>query len=288
MAVLLASQVLTGKGFAQETLGEYPVLTYQTHWLGNSFPGLGSHGEGQWVQNHMEALHVTPDGVAIAVTHWDEAGRCVGLYREGRTNNQVLKQYDGRGGAQGLGMGEPPSRCVAAVEDFIYVVNTEGTLLRFRWLSPDIDSARYDTQLEGVAKAHALDARGEHLVIVTHAGQVQVRNRRTLELQSSFTLVHARDVIITPQATLWMLVGDRIIQRSMSGESLSGEIADAGNLLRSRWHLMGDCLWRTMGLDSKYCFTSWGRTLGWSGHSVKRAGLPPANLGWWRMTSFGG
>ncbi len=53
-------------------------LQYRTSWVGNSFGG----GE-KWVQNFTEALLVAPDGTLYTNSTWDEAGREVGVYRDG-------------------------------------------------------------------------------------------------------------------------------------------------------------------------------------------------------------
>ena len=54
-------------------------LRYTTSWLGNSFGGGPD-----WVQNFAESLCVLPDGTCVVGSFWDEAGREVGLYKDGR------------------------------------------------------------------------------------------------------------------------------------------------------------------------------------------------------------
>jgi sugar lactone lactonase YvrE len=54
-------------------------LVYSTSWIGNS------HGGGEsWVQQDIKGMLVTPDGTVYANVDWDEAGREVGVYRNGR------------------------------------------------------------------------------------------------------------------------------------------------------------------------------------------------------------
>ena len=54
-------------------------LDYSVSWLGNSFGGSP-----HWVQQDIAALHVTPDGTVYTNIPWDEGGRNVGVYKEGR------------------------------------------------------------------------------------------------------------------------------------------------------------------------------------------------------------
>jgi hypothetical protein len=55
------------------------MLTHRTSWVGNSEganPG--------WVQNHIAALAVAPDGTVYTASEWDEGSREMGIYRDGR------------------------------------------------------------------------------------------------------------------------------------------------------------------------------------------------------------
>lgn len=68
-----------------ETLNNLPTKTYQvaqkpaykTSWLGNTFGGQ------KWVQIQMAGMYVAPDGKVYVNSHWDEAGREVGIYQNG-------------------------------------------------------------------------------------------------------------------------------------------------------------------------------------------------------------
>lgn len=82
---------------------EENVLTYTTHWVGNTFEGAGPNGYGRWVQNYVDEIEVTPDGSVITASAWDEAGRCTGIYKDGNVNRDLLKQYNGKGGHKAWG-----------------------------------------------------------------------------------------------------------------------------------------------------------------------------------------
>lgn len=55
-------------------------LDYRTSWVGNT---LG-FGNGRWVPNAVEDIAVTPEGVVVTNTEWDEAGGEITLIRDGK------------------------------------------------------------------------------------------------------------------------------------------------------------------------------------------------------------
>jgi hypothetical protein len=59
--------------------------------VGDSLAGDGgANGEGFWVQNGADEIEVTADGTVVAGVGWDEAGRCVGLYKDGHISGDVI------------------------------------------------------------------------------------------------------------------------------------------------------------------------------------------------------
>ena len=82
-------------------------LRYTTSWLGNSFGGGAD-----WVQNFAESLCVLADGTCVVGSFWDEAGREVGLYKDGRPVGK-LEHTHMRGG-----------KAIAAGKTFIFYAHT--------------------------------------------------------------------------------------------------------------------------------------------------------------------
>ncbi len=89
--------------FSPILAGDFPRTIHappgqvQTSWVGHSFGGHGGpNGFGYWVQNASARSVVTPDGTMIVGIDWDEAGRCVGLYKDGRVNRVLLKAEGGK------------------------------------------------------------------------------------------------------------------------------------------------------------------------------------------------
>jgi len=66
-------------GASSAVCASTPQLAYTTSWIGNSFGG----GD-KWVQQDIKGMIVTPDGTVYANVEWDEAGREVGVYKEGQ------------------------------------------------------------------------------------------------------------------------------------------------------------------------------------------------------------
>ena len=77
-------------------------LTYTTHWLGNTFGGGDS-----WVQNYAEGLAVAADGTCYVCSEWDEGGREIGIYRDGKVVGKVEETHGwGRGGGQAVAVSD--------------------------------------------------------------------------------------------------------------------------------------------------------------------------------------
>lgn len=92
-------------GSISGTLKKLPTTNYQvstkpsykTSWIGNTFSGS------KWVQIQMAGMYVTPEGKVYINSHWDEAGREVGIYQ----NGDVIGKFDdlhGWGRLGGIGI----------------------------------------------------------------------------------------------------------------------------------------------------------------------------------------
>ncbi|MBY0459891.1 MAG: SMP-30/gluconolactonase/LRE family protein, partial [Gemmataceae bacterium] len=84
-----------------------PPLKYTTTWIGNTFGG----GK-EWVQNFAEDLCMLPDGTCVVGSFWDEAGREVGLYKDGKPVG-MLEHTHMRGG-----------KAVAATAKWVFYAHT--------------------------------------------------------------------------------------------------------------------------------------------------------------------
>jgi hypothetical protein len=194
-------------------------LRHATSWVGNSFGGDGGeNGAGYWVQNGVDEIEVTPDGTVFAGISWDEAGRCAGLYKEGRVNRALLKEHDGRGKESAWGWGTA-NGAVAASGEHLYLANAGKRLLRFRWKPGDLDSAHFVDEVEIGGEAVGLAARGDRIIVVYGDG-VETRRAGDLSPIGRFAVAGARDVAIEADGRLWVLAGNSVGHRTAEGKDL--------------------------------------------------------------------
>lgn len=80
-------------------------LDYTTSWAGNTFSG-GNFGPNmimKHVQNDIESIYVTPDGLVYTNTGWDEGGRSLTTFKNGQIVNplNVVNDKQRRRGQRG-------------------------------------------------------------------------------------------------------------------------------------------------------------------------------------------
>ena len=126
-----------------------------------------------WVQNGADEIEVTPDGTVFAGVDWDEAGRCAGLYKDGKVNRVLLKERDGKGQETAWGWGTA-NNAVAAGGELLYVANAGKKLLRFRWTPGDLDSARFVDEVDTERRGGRPGRPGRRVVVV-YKDAVEVR-----------------------------------------------------------------------------------------------------------------
>jgi len=68
----------------------------------------------------------------------------------------------------------------------------------------------------------------QSLVLIRKSGEVQVRKTTDLSLVRTFRIEGARDVVIAPDGTLWVIVGSRVERYALDGKRLPGIITDVG------------------------------------------------------------
>jgi hypothetical protein len=217
-ALILAS-------FAAPACGEYrpPPGAYRTSWVGNSFGGDGGpNGTGYWVQNGAARMSVAADGTVFCGVEWDEAGRCAGLYKDGKVNRVLLKERDGKETAWGWGTA---NNAVAVAGDHLYVANKGKKLLRFKWRPGDLDSARFVDEVGTKAEAVGLTARGDRIVVV-YKDEVEVRKATDLSVERAFQVKGARDATLAADGGVWVLAGNEVRRYSVEGEAAPAALPD--------------------------------------------------------------
>ncbi|MEJ0003505.1 MAG: hypothetical protein WDN30_08030 [Pararobbsia sp.] len=107
------------------------MLDYRTTWIGNTYGGAAGHGaDAQWVPIDVEAIAVTPDGMLLTNTPWDEAGGEIGAWRNAQ----------GIFGTQTHGWGNSGGDAIAVNDQYVYAsmsIGNEGGGLVGRGDYPD-------------------------------------------------------------------------------------------------------------------------------------------------------
>ena len=202
--------------------------TLTTSWVGNSFPGQGGHASGKWVPNFCDEIEVTPDGTVVSHSTWDEAGRCIGLFKDGAVNTSLVRQFNGKGGHKSWGWGTA-GRAMAIDGDALFAINLDGHLMRFTWKPDDIDSTQYTSHVEVGGQAVGLNARTGRLVACMEDGTVRFFDQQTLAEQSRFTVPGAIDVALEDGGTLWVLARDGLRRYQVDGTVIGAPLAGAGS-----------------------------------------------------------
>jgi hypothetical protein len=78
-----------------------PRLAYRTSWIGNTFGGGG-----KWVQDHIAAMYVAPDGTCYTQAEWDEGQGDSSMYRDGDKVGMLENSGPGQGGTAITGDGK--------------------------------------------------------------------------------------------------------------------------------------------------------------------------------------
>ncbi len=94
---------------------------YRTSWIGNSYGGLNPEtGKGQWVQQDIAAICVTPDGTVYTNVPWEEGGGNCMMYKDGKMLGHAGHTH---------GWGFNGGKAVAVNDKYVYIAlrgNNEG------------------------------------------------------------------------------------------------------------------------------------------------------------------
>ncbi len=230
-------------------------LDYSVSWLGNSFAGTPD-----WVQQDIEAMCVTPDGTVYTNVGWDEGGRNVGVYKDGKVIGDARHTH---------GWGYNGGRAIAVNSKYVFIaqqMDNEGGGLKdestwppkgFSWqgisrrLRSDISKgAPFESGKGGagdtLAKSFLAVAQlpeGDKSAILglcatedrlyvsdPQSKTVKVYDAETMALLLSWPLQDQGPMVLDGARTLWILQGGaspRIARYSLEGKKLDGQISFA-------------------------------------------------------------
>lgn len=105
-----------------------------TSWIGNTFGGRN----GEWIPHGMQAMAVAPDGTVYTGSHWEEDGREVAGYKDGKVFGPNPLTHGGGGGGP---------LAMAADDSYVYATGVKDHVSTLRrWSRASFDGANFDAQ----------------------------------------------------------------------------------------------------------------------------------------------
>ncbi len=208
---------------------------YITSWIGNSFGG----GE-KWVQIQVSGMYVAPDGTIYTNSLWDEAGREVGIYRNG----------DVIGKAEDLhGWGRNGGVAITADKKYIYVAMKQSAIDEKKdgfppkgtdWYcvrrydlngkpAPFANGKGWDKSMLVVSnnsEVTGLATLGSELFVSdSAANKVRVYDADTMQELRSFNLAKPGNIAVDKTGNLWIIQDNQVVSYSKQGKQLPEAIS---------------------------------------------------------------
>ncbi len=182
---------------------------YTACFVGNTFHGGGNNGFGDWVQNGADEIEVAPNGLVVAGCGWDEAGRCAGLYRDGKPNNVLLKQEDVHETAWGW---NTANNAISIYGSDVYIANTGKRLLVFSGDPEDFDSFTIQREAKLIDDPLSLNVNGTY-VAVGYKNSFSLISPKTLKAIARCSVgkdSELRDLLLSDDNAIWAIVDNKI------------------------------------------------------------------------------
>ena len=184
------------------------TLDYTSSWIGNSLPGNGTtpHAR-QAVPLDADSIYATPDGKVFTNTSWDEGGRVVSIFKDGK----LISPLDDTNNSQNWNEGGGDA--IAADSKYIYKSNTVGgtnggqglSILNVADLTPASVSL---TGSNTLGNSYAVDgiaiSKGKIYITENDFNVVDVFDRKTLALIDSISIQNPVRIAVDSQGGLWI------------------------------------------------------------------------------------
>ena len=220
LQLLLLSNLLSFTAFvsAQE------LTNITKSFIGNTFTGAN----GKWVSNHAEEVDIASDGTMITGSDWDEAGRTIGVYKDGQLIAHP-KQFDGNGGHVGCSGWGTGGSAIAVDDNYLYVNNCAGQIMRFNRANNYSYVDLVNTDMVGWIPAQGMTVSGSFLYLILPNGMVQKRSVSNLGTVSlSFTVTGGWDIAVDNTGNIWVLTATEVLKYSPTGVYTGVKIAQSG------------------------------------------------------------
>ncbi|AFY55048.1 hypothetical protein Riv7116_2540 [Rivularia sp. PCC 7116] len=239
LSAALAVSIIVAIHFDGKVAPAASSTRYTTSWIGNSFGG----GD-KWVQIQISGMYVAPDGTIYTNSEWDEAGREVGIYKNG----------DVVGKAEDLhGWGRSGGVAITANDKYIYVAMEQSEIGQKKagyppkgtnWycvrrydlngkIAPFSNGKGWDKSMlivntKDEVKGLATVSR-ELFVSDKSANKVRVYNTETMQELRSFNVAEPGNIAVDKKGDLWIIANNEIVHYSKQGKQLPGIISGLEN-----------------------------------------------------------
>jgi hypothetical protein len=249
-AVLLAALLWAHQPYAETAKPFPPPGTYERSTIGNSFgpsgnqitQGSGGYGDGQWVQDYVGDMAVSPDGTVFNETLWDEGAHGLGLYKNGQPNSVPVAAFDSpdRGhnfNSQGTAVCVDGSRFFTA-SSYKRSSDTIPVLLRFTWKPGDVNSAQYsgDVPLTEIATSISC-ANGK--ILVGYPDKIELRDETSMQLSASFPANDIKSVLLAPDGSFWVIAANAVQHLQANGNDTGVSLPNIGAPASLAWSNTG-------------------------------------------------
>jgi len=240
----------TGKG---KPNAAQPTLNYTVSWVGNTFAEAD-----QWVQMDASTLAVASDGTVYGNVFWEESGRNVGMYKDGKCIGNAGHTH---------GWGYEGGEAVAVNDKYLFIaqhVDNEGGGLRSpnSWPAKGKGWTGISRRLRNGSAAPFAGGKGgdgntptacflpinefnekapvaiigmaatnEKLCTTDAAGKIRLFDPNTMTQTAEFTVPHVGPIAMASDASLWMIshadgeVPATIVHYAITGQALRQTIS---------------------------------------------------------------
>jgi sugar lactone lactonase YvrE len=220
-----------------------PAVSYKTSWIGNTFGG-GS----KWVQNFIDGMYVASDGTVYTNSGWDEAGREVGIYKNGDVIGKASELHGwGRGGgvavtanSKYLYVAMKQEHSGNAGEEYPPSGTTWYAVRRYNLSgvpAPFKGGRGYDKSMLIISKSGQVtglaNAGSELYVSDSTANRIRVFNTETMAELRSWSFARPLGITVDGLGNLWIIQAKeasnraKILRYAKTGKLLPQQLTDA-------------------------------------------------------------
>jgi len=235
LALLVATTAVAGPELWRRLAHAHPTTGVTTSCLANSFGGgRPEAAQSAWVQQDVQGMAVQSDGTVFATSEYDEGGREVGVYRDGRVVGKLAGTHGlGRtGGSTVTVEGGEVLVAVAQTSEFASAAPAGGRAYGVRSfdavtyqpipVSGGSGSDRSTRVLSTTGPVTGLAATSALLyVAIAKEGVIRVLDRGDARPVREIHVSDAQDIVVDGGSGLWVTTKDSFLHLSAEGIELT-------------------------------------------------------------------